>query len=357
MPPPTLASITARAPCRIDCGGTLDIDPLALGLNPFSPATFNIALALPTEVHIRPNEGGGIRVESAGFEAVVQTQLSDYTGPLGFFFLAADYFGLDDLTISIRSASPPRAALGGSSAALVGAVAALGRLAGRRLARHEVVRLAHHFESASFMIPCGRQDHLAAAYGGVNLWTWRPGYKRGYTRRQLLRSGAYPILQDRLVVAYPGQTHASVEVNSTWIEGFLTGRHTSIWRSILEATQKLAKAVEERRWAEAADWLAEETRLRLEMTPEVLTETGFRLVEAAGEMGAGARFTGAGGGGCLWALGTREAVGQVRLAWTDLLQGIPQAQLLPSRIDREGLVLVASPKRGREEERDDPKGL
>ena len=350
MPPPSLASVTATAPCRIDCGGTLDIDPLALGLTPLSPATFNIALALPTEVRIQPNPGGGVRVESTGFEAAGRTQPTDYTGPLGFFFLAVDYFGLDDLIISIDSASPPRAALGGSSAALVGAVAALGRLARRRLARHEVVRLAHSFESATFMIPCGRQDHLAAAYGGVNLWTWRPGYKRGYARRQLLRGGAYPALEDRLVVAYPGQTHASVEVNSTWIEGFLTGRHTPVWKSIVEATHKLARAVEERRWAEAARWLAEETKLRLEMTPEVLTETGARLVEAAEQAGAGARFTGAGGGGCLWALGTREAAGRVKEAWTDILHGIPQARLLPSRIDRRGLVVVARQKRGREKD-------
>lgn len=334
-----LAALKASVPCRIDCGGTVDIDPLALGLKPFGPATLNIALDLPTTVEVRPAPGQGLVIDSPGFGSLRRGEAASYASPLGFFLLAADYFGLDDLAITIRSASPPKSALGGSSAALVAAVAAFGRMSGRKLSRLEAAQLAHQIEQALFGLPCGRQDHLAAAFGGINLWTWTPGFGRGYKRRQLLKASAYPVVEARLLVAYPGQTHASSVVNSAWIEGFVSGRHRRVWLRIVEATKNLARAIEQRRWKEAADWLKTETSLRLELTPEVLTAQGLQLVQAAEQAGAGARFCGAGGGGCIYALGPKEAMVRLRPAWAEILAGLPGARFLPSQIDRQGLKL------------------
>ncbi len=339
--PPCL-QVTASAPCRLDCGGTLDISPLALSLNQLAPATLNIALALRTEVTARPHEKGGFRVESLGFAAQEAQSDQDYDTPLGFFFLAGDYFGLRDVLLTVRSASPPRAALGGSSAAMVAAVAALSRLRGRRMARHEVVALAFLLEQALFSVPCGRQDHLAAAYGGVHHWTWTLGFKRGYKGRQLIKGSAYKALEDRLAVAYPGQTHSSADINGQWIRGFTSGRERDRWRRILTATHGLGEALARRRWAEAGQRLASETRLRLELTPEVLTETGRRLFETAVGLGVGARFTGAGGGGCLWALGPKGRIARLKEVWAEVLAPIPKAGLLPNKIDRQGLIVAVN---------------
>ena len=184
--------VIATVPCRMDCGGTLDIDPLSLGLKAISPATFNIALDLKTKAVARLTGDNTRRVESAGFESLAAGpgQEVDYTSPLGFFFLAIDYFGLSGVTLKVSSSSPPQSALGGSSSAIIASVAALARLAGRRISRIEAVNLAHQIESALFMAPCGRQDHLAAAYGGVRLWTWTPGEGRGHKSRKLLKGSA-----------------------------------------------------------------------------------------------------------------------------------------------------------------------
>ena len=54
--------------------------------------------------------------------------------------------------------------------------------------------------------------------------------------------------------------------------------------------------------------MIKETQLRLEMTPQVLDKTGKKLFEIARGHHCGARFTGAGGGGCLWALGETLAI-------------------------------------------------
>ena len=93
-PPPD--QVKASAPCRVDCGGTLDLDPFCLSLNPLKPATFNLALDLPTRVEARAEPGGGRRVISTGFreQTAGEGEEVDYGGPLGFFFLMMDYFGL-----------------------------------------------------------------------------------------------------------------------------------------------------------------------------------------------------------------------------------------------------------------------
>jgi D-glycero-alpha-D-manno-heptose-7-phosphate kinase len=340
-------AVIARAPCRIDCGGTLDIDPLSLGLMPDSPATFNIALRLRTEVSVRRTGDRTRRVRSAGFESLSLEpgQEADYTSPLGFFLLAIDYFGLEGVELTITSSSPPRSALGGSSAAILASVAALARMAGRRISRLEAVHLAHLIESALFATSCGRQDHLAAAYGGVRLWTWTPGLGRGHRGRKLLKGAAYPRLEERLLIAYPGQTHSSAEVNSTWVRGFLAGPTRETWRGIAALTRALAEAVEKGDWRRAGRLLLEETALRAELTPEVLTESGRALLAEAERCGAGARFTGAGGGGCLFALGSLESIRRLKESWAGVLEGLPGGRLLSSGIDRNGLrVVTGRPK-------------
>ncbi len=333
--------VSATVPCRIDCGGTLDIDPLALALNPLSPATFNIALDLKTKVTATLTGDGVRRVESEGFGSLAAGpgQEADYTSPLGFFFLAVDYFGLPGVSLKVSSSSPPRSALGGSSSAILASVAALARLSGRRISRLEAVNLAHQIESALFMTPCGRQDHLAAAYGGVRLWTWRPGAGRGHKSRKLLKGSAYARLESRLLIAYPGQTHSSARVNSSWVKEFIAGTDRPVWRKIAALTRDLAGAVERGDWAGAGNCLREETGLRMEMTPEVLTDTGRELLAAADRGGIGARFCGAGGGGCLWALGPRKKIRALEPLWAGILEPLPGARLLPPRIDRNGLVV------------------
>ena len=63
----------------------------------------------------------------------------------------------------------------------------------------------------------------------------------------------------------------------------------------------------------------QETRIRLEMTPDVLDNTGKNLFESALQHQCGARFTGAGGGGCLWAVGEEENLANLNESWKSYL--------------------------------------
>ena len=89
--------------------------------------------------------------------------------------------------------------------------------------------------------------------------------------------------------------------------------------------------------AMAADAMNRETALRKTMTPQVLDDLGDRLAAAAVESRCGARFTGAGGGGCMWALGEPENIAALKPKWEELLSRRPTAEILNCRLATEGV--------------------
>jgi len=82
----------------------------------------------------------------------------------------------------------------------------------------------------------------------------------------------------------------------------------------------------------------QETQIRLEMTPDVLDKTGTKLFLKAKNLHCGARFTGAGGGGCVWAIGRTAAMTTLNKEWKDLLLNEDKAVLLDTAIDTEGIL-------------------
>jgi D-glycero-alpha-D-manno-heptose-7-phosphate kinase len=138
-------------------------------------------------------------------------------------------------------------------------------------------------------------------------------------------------------VAYLGVTHASKDVNSTWVRRFIGGEDREQWRSIVRLTHDFADALAGGDMETAAAAMNRETAIRRTMTPHVIETMGDRLVTAAVEAGCGARFTGAGGGGCLWAIGAENAVAALKPIWKSLLGKRPSAGLIDCRVDPRGV--------------------
>jgi D-glycero-alpha-D-manno-heptose-7-phosphate kinase len=82
----------------------------------------------------------------------------------------------------------------------------------------------------------------------------------------------------------------------------------------------------------------QETDLRCDLTPDVLDKVGKLLVVSARNQACGARFTGAGGGGCIWAFGAPEDLAQLRPIWEDILSQRTAAKILNAGIDTVGLL-------------------
>ena len=289
--------VEASAPCRIDMGGTLDIPIFYYPLRHRDPCTFNIALGLRTRVRLLPYSDGLIKISSRGFKDAAVA-------------LTAAFYALSD------------------------------RRTGNDINRRLIAYLAYKIEETVAGVPCGSQDQLAAAYGGVHLWHWQDRFGRSHFRRQVAVQKKYhDELARRLLVAYCGKPHVSRDINSRWVQGFLAGKNRTAWYKIIHQTHQFAAALRDRRYGQAAVHMNRETTLRREMTPDVLDAVGVQLADSAMQTGCGARFTGAGGGGCIWALGEIENVDRLRPMWEETLSTRKEAHLLEAKIDTRGVVV------------------
>ena len=331
---------TSLAPCRVDIGGTWDLRAFSLPWHYLQPSTVNVALSLYTSVTLAPDEVGWISVESEGFDTERHAaESTPFNTPLGFAFAVATYFNVSGVRIEIRSESPPRSALGGSGVLGVALVHAFSKvLAGLddgELSRENIVRLAYELENGLSVSLCGMQDQAGAAFGGINQWIWRADGT--FVRNELVGLDSAAEFKEHLLVAYCGQAHDSVDVNSAWLKSFLSGHHRENWFKINTLTHQFAGAIRNKNWRDAIRVMNLETELRIGLAPSVLVQSTNALIQSARNLGCGARFCGAGGGGCVWAFGERDDILNLRHEWTKLLEGFPGGRLLRAEIDTMGV--------------------
>ncbi len=337
-------AIEASAPCRIDSGGTWDIKALALPLQRIEPVTLNMALNLRTWVSLSPFKNGWVSVSSEGFPRGEEYPLDSvpFNSPFGLFFAAISHFAFHGLQVHIRSDSPVKSALGGSSTALTALLKALSKLStaagGKKFSAREILHMGYHLEDGVSGGNCGIQDQAAAVYGGVNRWTWRYG-ERGspFKREPLLDMNGKRELSRRILVAFSGKSHASLRINRTWINDFLSGETRSGWVKVNEVVDSLAAAIKTKEWDKAARLLREELAIRRDITPDALIPLTEELVDRAENLGCGARFAGAGGGGTVWALGKLDRIRKLRKIWEGILAPIKGGKILECEIDPMGM--------------------
>lgn len=335
----------ASAPCRIDAGGTWDIRALALPFAEETPTTVNAAISLRTSVRLGPFEDGHVRISSRGFgrDVVFRISSPSFRPPFGAYFAAISHFGLHGVDVRIDSEAPVRSSLGGSSAALVALIEALkaacrsedGGMARRR---EDTLHLGYAIEDAMAGGGCGVQDQAAAVFGGVHQWTWRFGNAlQPIERRRLLDREGEKAFSQRMIVAFSGTGHASARVNRKWVKGFLDGTTTRGWIEVNQIVRDLGQAIEARDWRAAAGLLQREIRIRRALTPEALIPVTAALIEEAEALGCGARFAGAGAGGCVWALGPRENIEDLKVQWSRSLASVGEGAVLSCQVDPVGV--------------------
>ncbi|CAN2042215.1 D-glycero-alpha-D-manno-heptose-7-phosphate kinase [Candidatus Magnetomoraceae bacterium gMMP-15] len=337
--------ITASAPCRIDMGGTIDIPVFHYPLNYLSPCTFNIALDIRTRISLLPFERKRIKISSEGPEASENFKPAEFlldeapfNHRFGLISAIASYFRADGVHIKIKSASPLRSALGGSSTAAVALIKAFSKAFEQPVSKEQNVILAHTIESNVAGVPCGLQDQLAAVYGGVHAWHWTALPDKIGFKREIIKSKCdFKELQEHLILAYCGIPHESKNINGKWVEQFLLGKKRKEWVQIIKHTHDFAAAIKSNNWKDAAAAMNREVSIRRDLTPDVLDNVGIKLVDSAINAKCGARFTGAGGGGCLWAVGEKDDIKKLKKDWKVILNKYKNARLLNMKIAESGV--------------------
>ncbi len=336
------SKIVASAPCRIDAGGTWDIKTMALPFEDILPTTINIALDLRTKVSLTPFDDEFIKISSKGFDPKVFSIFDlSFEPPYGLFVSAVRFFGFHGVEVNIVSTAPIQSALGGSSTALVALIKALAeakkRLDGECLRTDEILYLSYHIEDAIGGGNCGAQDHGAAVYGGVNQWIWKYSKPAICEKVSLLDTYNYKELSKRLLVAYSGKRHLSSITNKKWINDFLSGKTQEEWIKINQIIHNLSISLKQRNWESVVNYLNREVEIRRKITPDAFIPLTNKLIDQAQDLGCAARFTGAGAGGSIWAIGEYESIKKLRYFWTQGLSPIKDAKIFSCSIDPEGV--------------------
>lgn len=195
---------------------------------------------------------------------------------------------------SIGALSLASSGLGGSGAAAVGMVSALSALRGRRLSARDAAEMAAGVELRGMGRSVGKQDHYAAAYGGLNVFR----FNGDHVKVQRLDESLAGMLSGRMFMA---PCHAEARDASDMLSEQLTA-DPSIPKALAALVPDAVTAFDREDFCALCSVLREGWRLKKALSPRMSNALADAAVAEAERVGGGAKLCGAGGSGHVWAL-------------------------------------------------------
>lgn len=325
--------VKATAPCRIDIGGTWDMDMFSMPYQCEKPSTITIALDYRTHVEISGYKKGRICVEENGEQTETTYQYLPFSMEYGLIYAIITYFDIKSLYVKIHKEYPFKSGLGGSGSLAVCLIAGISEFMNYNLSKQEIVQIAHNIESSLSFSLTGYQDQCASMYGGVRLWSW--GLNGDWISRSILDSRDLD-LADRLIIAYTGTSHAH-NINDLQISSYLSGLRRKEWIDINRNTLVCAKAMEAKDWRAVSNCVTYEHKTRIKIVPERLSSISAKFQSKVDDLGNG--FGIAGSGGCVFYLADEPTKAKmVKNAWEMLCEKTEGAKMIEPILAGEGLI-------------------
>jgi D-glycero-alpha-D-manno-heptose-7-phosphate kinase len=317
-----MAMIVTRAPTRIDFGGGwTDVPPYSERDGGF---VCNVAITRYATARLSGRDGadGDTRIIAGADRSLVAA--------------AAARLSATGVSITLENDFPFGAGLGGSSAAGVAVVAAIGEWQGASRSPEDLAELSREVETTEMGIPGGRQDHYAAAFGGALALR----FSRTVTVTKLdLSPATRAELARRCLVIYTGQSRISGSTITAVLGAYEAGepRVTTALRRMRELAEQMPAALAAGRFDDLGALVDEQWIHQRSLDPAIPTPRIDAIIERAREAGScGAKALGASGGGCVLVIARDDAVDDVRAAIADL------GQLIDYHVDTAGVTLCRS---------------
>lgn len=207
--------IISQAPTRIGLiGGGTDVNPFA---SKHGGIVLSLAINLYHAVELRPSKGKKIKISCLGEKRQFDLkQILNYAEDKKFNLVKAviNHFKPHipsgfELKISFKGMGS--SGLGSSASAAVSMIGAFGRWLDIKSSRLETASLAFRLESEELGWHTGKQDQLAASFGGINLFYFGPGNKVSIEPLDLGKSKAQKLRQ-WVIMCFTGKTRKSSDL-------------------------------------------------------------------------------------------------------------------------------------------------
>jgi D-glycero-alpha-D-manno-heptose-7-phosphate kinase len=166
--------LIVRAPVRISfAGGGTDLESY---YSRFGGLVVSATIDKYFYVFVTVNKGENIQIMSSDFRTFYRQDAEQemlWDGDLALPRAILNHFNIHEgLAMFLASQVPPGTGLGSSSTVTVAVIKAISSLQGLSLSKHRIAELACSIEIEKLGMPIGKQDQFAAAFGGVNAFTF-----------------------------------------------------------------------------------------------------------------------------------------------------------------------------------------
>jgi D-glycero-alpha-D-manno-heptose-7-phosphate kinase len=294
--------LIARAPVRISfAGGGTDLPSY---YDRYGGMVVSAAIDKYFYVFMTVNKGDTIQIMSSDYHTFFRQSAEAtmiWDGDLSLPRAILNHFNVrEGLSMFLASQIPPGTGLGSSSTVAVATIKALTSLLGLRLSKHEIAELASYIEIEKLGMPIGKQDQFAAAFGGVNAFTF--GSERVDVEPVRIRPETVERIEQNVLLFYTGAARESARVLGE--QNRSTQANDAQVVASLHALKQMA--VEVRRCLQSGDLDAFGELLHAAWEQKKRLASGISSPQidewyAAARMGGalGGKITGAGGGGFL----------------------------------------------------------
>ncbi len=231
---------------------------------------------------------------------------------------------------------PARSGLGSSSSFTVGLLHAMHLLHGRPVTKMGLAKDAIHIEQHLIKESVGVQDQMAAAFGGLNKFTFAPGHNLGVEPIVLSQERSKE-LQSHLMLVFTGMARTASEIAAEQIKTtHQKERELHQMRTMVDRAIAILKSEEDIK--EFGKLLHETWMLKRGLTSKITNSQVDSIYEKARAHGAiGGKLLGAGSGGFMLLFVAPEQQAKVREALKDLI-------LVPFSFETEGSKVIYNQK-------------
>ncbi len=170
--------------------------------------------------------------------------------------------------------------------------------------RKELADMAYNIEQVMGVVG-GKQDHYAAAFGGINLWEFK--HKKVIRTPVKLKVDFIKELEGRLVLVYTGLPHFESTANKNMIDNIKRGLYVKNLIRIRNIAKEMKSALLKRDLEKFSFLMNEETENRIQLDKAVLPPGAQKIIAEGFKNGAiSAKICGSGNGGSILFFGNKK---------------------------------------------------